>query len=115
MATNTSSSPATPITVDSPDHLQSVLDTHSVVLLDFHAEWCGPCKMMEPILEDLTAETDAVVAKIDVDDQQAIAADYKVRGVPTIEAYQNGEPVERLVGATSEDELRSLVEDQLGH
>lgn len=111
--TDGSSSPAAPIDIETPDQLQTILDSHPLVVLDFHAEWCGPCKMMEPALEDLAAETDATVVRIDVDDHQTIAADYQVRGVPTIEAYHEGDPYERLVGATSEEDLRSLVDDRL--
>lgn len=102
----------TPIDIESPEHLQSVLDEYSLVLLDFHAEWCGPCQMMEPMLEDLAADSVATVARIDVDEQQTLAADHEVRGVPTIEAYHNGEPFERLVGATSEEKLRSVIDSR---
>jgi len=98
-----------PIHVDGPDHFEE--ETASgVVLVDFYADWCGPCKMIEPVVESIAAETDATVLKVDVDAQQALAGQYNVQGVPTMFLYVDGEQVERLVGAQDESTLRSLVE-----
>ena len=77
-----------------------VLDSTRPVLVDFTAVWCGPCKMLDPVVKDLAAEwQDAVrVVKLDVDHNQSIAMQYSVMGVPTLILFQNGEPKERLVG-----------------
>lgn len=115
MATDSSStqnadSPAEPVHVDGAADLNSLAETHDVVLTDFYADWCGPCKMLEPIVETLAAETDATVAKVDVDANQQLAAEYGVQGVPTLVLFAGGEQVQQVVGAQSEEQLRSLVE-----
>jgi thioredoxin 1 len=103
-------------TADEPEHvngkseLDALVDERDVVLTDFYADWCGPCKMIAPIVENIAAETDATVAKVDVDANQQLAGSYGVRGVPTLMLFADGEPVERIVGVRGEDELRSLVE-----
>jgi thioredoxin 1 len=103
------SSPTEPVHVSGPDHFAELIDD-GVVLVDFYADWCGPCKMLEPIVERIAAGTAATVAKVDVDSQQGLASQYRVQGVPTLYLFANGEPVERLVGARDESTLRSLVE-----
>ncbi|MFC6939689.1 thioredoxin [Salinirubellus sp. GCM10025818] len=99
-----------PIHVTGPDHLDELVADGGVVLVDFYADWCGPCKMLEPIVERIAAETAATVAKVDVDSQQGLASQYRVQGVPTIYLFADGERVEQLVGARDEGTLRSLVE-----
>ena len=105
----TARTPGEPVHVDGPDQLQELVADHRVVLVDFYADWCGPCKMLEPIVETLAAETDAAVAKVDVDVHQQLAAEFGVRGVPTIVIYSDGEAVEQFSGVRGEDELRGLV------
>jgi thioredoxin 1 len=102
--------PTEPIHVDGQDDLDAVVDDYDVVLTDFYADWCGPCKMLEPIVETLAAETDAAVAKVDVDASQQLAAAYGVQGVPTLVLFSGGEAVETIVGVQGEDQLRALVE-----
>jgi len=102
--------PTAPQSVDGAAGLDSLLDAHDVVLADFYADWCGPCKMLEPVVETIAAETDAAVAKVDVDANQPLAAEYGVRGVPTLVLFADGEPVERLVGVQDESRLRATVE-----
>jgi thioredoxin 1 len=104
------STPTVPQSVDGAAGLDSLLDGHDVVLADFYADWCGPCKMLEPVVETIAAETDAAVAKVDVDANQPLAAEYGVRGVPTLVLFADGEPVERLVGVQDESRLRTTVE-----
>lgn len=99
-----------PIHVSGDAELSEVVAEYDVVLADFYADWCGPCQMLEPIVETIAAETDAVVAKVDVDANQQLAASYGVRGVPTLVLFADGEQVEEIVGVQSEDQLRSLVE-----
>lgn len=106
----TPSSPGGPVHVDDASHFHELVDSHRVALVDFHAEWCGPCKMLEPIVERLAAETVATVVKVDVDRHQQLAAQHGVRGVPTMVLYVDGEPTERLVGLRDESTLRGLIE-----
>jgi thioredoxin 1 len=115
MATDTASDPSAatttePLHVDGPSQFDEVVADHDVVLADFYADWCGPCQMLEPIVETLAAETDATVAKVDVDANQQLAAAYGVQGVPTLILFADGEQVEEVVGLQGEDQLRTLVE-----
>ena len=104
------SAPTEPVHVDGQSELDDAVADYDVVLADFYADWCGPCQMLEPVVEALAAETDAAVAKVDVDENQQLATAYGVRGVPTLVLFADGEQVEEIVGVQGEDELRSLVE-----
>jgi thioredoxin 1 len=101
---------AKPVHVDSADHLDDLVSTHDVVLVDFYADWCGPCKMLEPTVEEIAAETDAVVAKVDIDELQDLAKANGVRSVPTLQFYAGGEQAERVVGVQSKEDLLAVVE-----
>jgi len=114
MATDTASDAGTasanePRHVDGQSHLDEIVAENEVVLTDFYADWCGPCKMLEPVVETLAGETDATVAKVDVDANQQLAQSYGVRGVPTLVLFADGEQVEEIVGVQGEEQLRSLV------
>jgi thioredoxin 1 len=105
-----SSSPDEPFAVDGQADLNAAVDDHDLVLTDFHADWCGPCQMLEPVVERIAADTEAAVAKVDIDANQQLAAEYGVRGVPTLVLFADGSPVERLVGMQDEATLRNTVE-----
>ena len=102
MSADIDATPSEPIHPTDRDDLDEAVASHAVVLVDFYADWCGPCQMMEPTIESLAAETDAAVVKVDVDRFQGLAADYGVQGIPTLLVFADGEPAERLVGAQSE-------------
>jgi thioredoxin 1 len=106
----TDASPDEPVAVDGQSDLDGLVAEQDVVLADFYADWCGPCTMLEPVVETLAAETTAAVAKVDVDANQDLAAAYGVRGVPTLALFAGGEQVETVVGLQSEERLRSLIE-----
>ena len=108
--TPSESTPSGPVQIESANHLQDVVTSNDVVLVDFYADWCGPCQMLSPVLADLAVETDAVIAKVDVDAHPDIATTYGVRGVPTLVLYAEGEQEEQHVGALPADRLRDLVE-----
>jgi len=106
----TSKSPSEPIHIDGGAELSETVAEYGLVLADFYADWCGPCQMLEPIVETIAAETDATVAKIDIDANQQLAAEYGVQGVPTLVLFADGQPAERLVGMQDEAQLRSVIE-----
>ncbi|WP_436901704.1 thioredoxin [Halovenus halobia] len=99
-----------PVSISGGAELTELTDEFDTVLVDFYADWCGPCQMLEPVVETIASETEATVGKIDIDANQPLAAEYGVRGVPTLLLFDNGQPVERLVGMQSEEQLRSVVE-----
>ncbi|QCS44523.1 co-chaperone YbbN [Natrinema versiforme] len=105
-----STAPDEPIAITGQGHLDEVVGEHDVVLVDCYADWCGPCQMMEPTIEALAAETDAAVAKVDVDAHQQIAQQLGTRGVPTLVLYADGQPVERMVGVQDRGTLEGLIE-----
>ena len=102
--------PDEPVHVGSQEEFAEVTGD-GVVLADFYADWCGPCKQLEPIVERVAANTSATVAKVDVDNHQALAGQYGVRGVPTMVLFSDGDAVERVVGVRSEDQLSTLIEN----
>jgi len=82
------------------------------LLVDFWAEWCGPCRIMGPIVEKLAErfKASARVGKVDVDQNQALAARYGVLSIPTLLLFKDGQVVEQVVGTTSEDNLARMIE-----
>lgn len=106
--------PIEPVHVDSRADFQRFVSTHDIVLADFYADWCGPCKMLEPTVRELAQNTEAAVAKVDVDALPGLAREMQVQGVPSLFLYADGEPVERLVGVQDYGTLESLVEQHAG-
>ena len=96
------------------DFQQAVLEEskHRPVLVDFWAPWCEPCKSLKPVLEKLAAEYGGkfLLAKINSDDNQELAARYGVRGIPSVKAFIDGEPVDEFSGALPESEVRAFLD-----
>lgn len=103
-------SPDEPVHVEDQAHFQELLEDNALVLVDFFATWCGPCDMIAPIVEEVAAESDAAVAKVDIDELQGLAAEYNVRSVPTLLLFARGEQAEQLVGVQEKDRLLELIE-----
>lgn len=80
------------------------------VIVDFSATWCGPCKALNPILDDISATTNIKVVKIDVDTNQGLAVEYGVRSIPTMLLFKKGELVNRITGFKTKDEILELVQ-----
>ncbi|AXR77396.1 thioredoxin [Natrarchaeobaculum sulfurireducens] len=99
-----------PVHVEGETHLEQLVADHDVVLVDFYADWCGPCKMLSPVLDQLAAQTDALVAKVDVDDHQLLAGEFGVRGVPTLVLFADGQQVEQHTGVLPAERLQSMIE-----
>ena len=89
----------------------NIINGNQPVLVDFHADWCGPCKMQAPILKEVSAEINgkARIIKIDVDKNQAIAQQYQVMGVPTLILFKKGKPVWRQSGVTNKQQLLQVL------
>ncbi len=87
-----------------------VLKSGVPVLVDFYAEWCGPCHEQAPILDELARELDtARIAKVDVDASPKLAARYRIRSIPTLLVFKNGKPVARHEGVASKEQLKKLL------
>ena len=99
---------------DESNFKQEVLDSDKPVLVDFFAAWCGPCKMMSPIVKQLAEDrTDIKVGKLDIDECLNIAQQYRVMSVPTFLVFKNGQVAGKVVGAVSRTELENTISQAL--
>ncbi|MBQ0000119.1 MAG: thioredoxin [Clostridiales bacterium] len=97
------------ITITVENFEEEVLKCEKPILLDFWATWCGPCMRQGPIVEAL-AEEGYAVGKVNVDEQMALAQQFRVMNIPTLLVFRNGEVAERLVGLTPKDKLKSILD-----
>ena len=101
--------------IDDNTFEQEVLQASNAVLVDFWAEWCGPCKMIAPILDDLAIEYEEklTIAKVNIDQNPETPGKFSVRGIPTLMLFKNGEMVDTKVGALSKSQLKAFIDSHL--
>ena len=94
------------------NNFAETINSSKPVLVDFSAEWCGPCKMMKPILEDLKKMVgdDAKILKVDVDQNPSVSRAYQIQSVPTLILFKEGKPVFRQSGVLSAVQLKSIID-----
>ena len=104
-----------PVALTEQNFDTEVLKSSTPVLVDFWAEWCGPCKAIAPIIDELAKELEGrlKVAKVNVDEAQDLAAKFNIMSIPTLLIFKNGEPVDQIVGAMPKDQLLAKIQPNL--
>lgn len=94
---------------------KEVKESSKLVLIDFYADWCGPCKMMSPIIDEIAKEVDdrVKICKLNVDESQNIAIEYNVMSIPTLIIFKNGIMVNNVVGLRQKQEILNIINDNL--
>lgn len=107
---------ADPVKVTDSTFEQMVVKSETPILVDFWAEWCGPCKMIAPVLDQLANELDGklVIGKLDIDENQNTAMAFGVMSIPTLLLFKGGQPVERIVGYQPKPQLMARLQSHLG-
>jgi thioredoxin 1 len=100
------------VTLTQENFVQQVLQSPAPVLVDFWAEWCGPCKMIAPLLDELADEYDGKIkiGKVNIDEHQDLAAEYGVRAIPTLLVFNKGQVAEQMIGAKSKRDLKASLD-----
>ena len=104
------------VTLTADNFGKEVLQSPAPILVDFWAEWCGPCKMIAPVLDELATEYDGKVriGKVNIDEHPSLAAEYGVRAIPTLLLFKGGQVAEQMVGAKSKRDLKASFDKSVG-
>jgi thioredoxin 1 len=104
------------VTLTSDNFTAEVVNSARPVLVDFWAEWCGPCKMIAPVLDELAGEYDgrATIAKVNIDEYPMLASQFGVRAIPTLLLFKGGTVHKQMVGAKGKAELKASIDQALG-
>ena len=98
--------------INSDKFEEEVLKSKTPVLVDFNADWCGPCKMLKPIIEEFAENNDEIkVVSINIDDEDELSEKYNVSSIPCLVVFDKGEEIKRNVGLISKDDIESLIGD----
>jgi thioredoxin 1 len=105
-----------PVTVTDKSFIEDVLQSEKPVLVDFWATWCGPCRMVAPVLEQIASDypDQITIAKVDIDANPGVARDYQIMSIPTMMVFQGGKPVKQIVGAKPKAALLKDLSDYIG-
>lgn len=79
------------------------------VIVDFYADWCGPCKMLSPVLEKISAEENIDIVKINVDNEQELAREYGIMSIPTLIIFENGKEINKNIGLCSKQDIKEMI------
>ena len=98
------------VSVTADNFEQEVLKTEGIVMVDFWAAWCGPCKMLSPIVDQIAEEHPEIkVCKVNIDEEPSLAIDYKVMSIPTLLVFKNGEKVNMSIGVQSKSDIEAML------
>jgi thioredoxin 1 len=105
-----------PVKIEDSNFNEAVVQAKTPVLVDFWAPWCGPCRMVAPVVDELAKEYDGRVGfgKVNVDENPKIASQYGIMSIPTLILFKDGKPVSNIVGFRPKDELKQNLDDALG-